>query len=369
MINPHDPVHYLKAPLTRRRLLALGGATALVAVGCGDDKATQTPAPTTTASPTASATASPTATASASPTATASAGFEFTDDRGRTVTLPEKPVRVVAFSGAAAALWNFGIQVVGVFGPQKQADGSNDPSIGSMDLTKMESIGEEWGDIDLEKLKGLNPDLIVSTKLADDFLWYVTEEVNDAVEAMAPTIGIQFVEHPNDQTIKRFEELAVALGADVTAPDVVAQKARYDDAVAAVKGAVAANPGVTTLFLSPTPDLLYFAYEEYHPDVAFYKSIGVEVVTLTGEVDVAWEPVSWEQALKYPADLVMLDRRQGNPTPEEIEGFAPIWKELPAVKAGQVGWWQAEGAYSWGLFATQLENLAATIAGARSDVV
>ena len=43
--------------------------------------------------------------------------WSFTDDRGVTLTSPAVPSRIVAQTSAAAALYDFGVQVVGIYGP------------------------------------------------------------------------------------------------------------------------------------------------------------------------------------------------------------------------------------------------------------
>ncbi|MGW4794900.1 hypothetical protein ACWEPC_21060 [Nonomuraea sp. NPDC004297] len=51
----------------------------------------------------------------------------------------------MAQSGAAAALWDFGVRPVGVFGPHKLKDGGRDPEVGEVDIAAVESIGNVWG--------------------------------------------------------------------------------------------------------------------------------------------------------------------------------------------------------------------------------
>lgn len=83
----------LVAALTRRRLLAGGLALGLLAVlpGYGGD--------------------------ASQPSGAASGLWEFTDDRGVTVSLPKRPVRVVAQTTSAAALWDYGVRPIAIFGP------------------------------------------------------------------------------------------------------------------------------------------------------------------------------------------------------------------------------------------------------------
>ncbi|MGE0228711.1 MAG: hypothetical protein AB7I38_01245 [Dehalococcoidia bacterium] len=120
------------------------------------------------------------------------AGFVFTDARGITVDLPERPVRVVAQVSAAAALWDFGIRPVAVFGPQRNEDGSNGPQVGEVDLSTTTDLGSAWGELDLEALAALKPDLLVSTCYAGaDPLWYVPEDAVPIIESICPSVGIE----------------------------------------------------------------------------------------------------------------------------------------------------------------------------------
>ena len=81
--------------------------------------------------------------------------WSFTDDRGVTVSLPALPQRIVAQVTAAASLWDYGVRPVGIFGPQRRADGTPDPLAGNIDLDAVTSLGEAWGEFDLERLIAL----------------------------------------------------------------------------------------------------------------------------------------------------------------------------------------------------------------------
>ncbi|MCZ9338869.1 ABC transporter substrate-binding protein, partial [Streptomyces sp. TRM76130] len=60
----------------------------------------------------------------------ASGPWSFEDDRGTTVELDEVPTSIVAFTGVAAALHDYGVQVEGVFGPTTTKDGTADVQAG-----------------------------------------------------------------------------------------------------------------------------------------------------------------------------------------------------------------------------------------------
>src|SRR3569833_840989 len=77
--------------------------------------------------------------------AAASGPWEVTDDRGQKASRDQRPSRVVAYVSSAAALWDYGVRPVGVFGPQKTADGGKEIQAGNNDLNAVTSIGNAWG--------------------------------------------------------------------------------------------------------------------------------------------------------------------------------------------------------------------------------
>ena len=236
----------------------------------------------------------------ATPSAGSGSAWSFTDDRGRAVTLDHGPIRIVAQSGAAAALWDLGVHAVGVFGPQRRKDGSVDPQIGDVDLGAVQSVGTTYGEFSVEKLAALRPDLLVSGMYLPPALWYVTDEVKDRVEALVKTVGVSQYRKTAVQVIERYVELGTALGADLRT-------------VAAAKA--------------------------------------------------AFETLSWEQAAKYPADLVLYDARTQSLTLDQLRSH-PTWNALPAVRAGQITPWHAETPFSYTGFVPVLKELTAVIAKA-----
>ncbi len=301
--------------------------------------------------------------------ASAGGAWTFTDDRDITVELPERPERVVAQVTAAAALWDYGIRPVAVIGPQRLADGSPDPMVGEMDLDAVESLGEVWGEFDVELLASFAPDLFVSQSYGPAFpLWYIPDEaVEDTIEAIVPTVGILVQDVPITQPIARFAELAESLGADMDEPDLVADKERFDEAVEELRAAIAEKPNLTVIAFGATPEALYVANPSVAADLVFLRELGLNVVQPENP-DGFWESLSWEQANAYPADLILNDARTQALPPEQLNEI-PTWRELPAVKAGQVTPWNLEPVYSYRGYAPALEDLAAAIRAAREDVV
>ncbi|GAA5055441.1 iron complex transport system substrate-binding protein [Thermocatellispora tengchongensis] len=340
--------------LPRRGFLtgALGGAALLALAACGDGGGggSETGASAGT---------------SASP---AARPLEFTDDRGKKISLPAAPTRVVAQSASAAALWDFGFQVIAVFGPSKRPDGSRDPEVGAVDIAKVESLGNVWGEFNVEKYASLQPELLVTGMYNSGELWYVPEKALSQVETLAPTVGVQLSGRPLTTTIEKYAELAAALGADLDAPAVADAKTRFEAATKELERITAEKKDIKVSVVSASPETLYVTYSPDHPDLTYFKEHGLTLSEpdKPGEGGF-WEPLSWENADKYPADVILYDARTQAMTPEQMRA-KPTWAGLPAVKAGQIYPWHAAERYSYLGYAQVLEELNANLAKARKIV-
>ncbi|MEV0592850.1 ABC transporter substrate-binding protein [Nonomuraea cavernae] len=334
----------------RRRLMAMGVAALIGVAACGGTSAPPAAAPSATAQQSA---------------------WTWTDDRGKNVSTPQRPQRVVAQSGAAAALWDFGVRPVAVFGPHKLKDGGRDPEVGEVDIATVESIGNVWGEFNVEKYASLQPDLLVAGMYQRDTLWYVPEESAAAIDQIAPSVGVQLSGKPLVQIIERYGELAAALGADPRAAPVTEAKARFEAAGAALRTLGAAKPDLKIMVVTGTPESLYVAYLPDHPDLSYFGELGLNMVSPAKPTESEggfWEVLSWENADKYAADVILVDARAQSMKPAEMAA-KPTWAKLPAVKAGQVYPWHAAERYSHLGYAKVMEELKGHLEKARDDVV
>ncbi|MGW7105683.1 ABC transporter substrate-binding protein [Streptomyces xanthophaeus] len=337
------------SPLSRRGLIAAGGALGLVAAlsACGTTQAKGEGGKDTGAA--------------------ASEGWSFKDDLGTDISLKAKPKNVVAYTGTAAALHDYGVQVKGVFGPTKTADGKPDPNAGSMDISKVEILGNVYDEFNVEKYAALQPDLLV-TNTWDGSLWYVPTASKDKIAKLAPAAAIGVGKGVSlDRALERTADLAKALGADLNTQKTADAKARFETAAAKVREATKANPGIKVLVGSGSDALFYVSTPKTSADLKYFETLGVEFVTPEdGALDAGgfYESLSWENAGKYPADLVLLDNRTGTLQQEELKA-RPTWTELPAVKAGQVAPRVTEPIYSYDKCAQILEDLAKAVQNAK----
>ncbi|MFJ4692035.1 ABC transporter substrate-binding protein [Streptomyces sp. NPDC088766] len=338
--------------LTRRGILAAGGALGLGAVlaACGDDDPE-------------SGGSKPTEGAAAK-----SGPWTFEDDRGTTVKLDGIPANIVAFTGVAAALHDYGIQVKGVFGPTRTTDGKADVQAGDMDISKVEILGNVWDEFNVEKYAALAPDVLISTMFDNaGTLWYVPEASKDKVAKLAPSVAVSVYDRQLTAPLERMWELAESLGADMTAAGVTDAKKRFETAATRLRAAAKAKPDIKVMAGSASDQLFYVSGTNLSIDLEYFKALGVNFVEppeSAKAVGGGWyESLSWENVDKYQADIIMMDDRSSTIQPADIT--KPTWKQLPAVKAGQVIARSPEPILSYDKCVPLLETLAEALEKAK----
>lgn len=330
---------------SRRRLLSAGGALALgpLLAACGNDRS------------------------GSAPGAGGGGGqaWSFKDDRGRTVRTDRKPERLVAFVSTAAALYDYGIECTGIFGPSKPVNGEPNPQAGALDLSELTSLGTEFGQFSIEKYATLKPELLISNMFPPPDLWYVPQEGRKKIEALAPTVGISVARTSLLNPLKRTAQLAEALGADLGAQKATDAKARFERAADALRTAAEAKGGLKVMAVTGDAGNLYVAVPDSYSDLNYFKDLGVEFVEgKKSDKWGFWEFLSWENADKYHADLLMVDNRSTAMPPEQLNEKA-TWRGLPAVEAGQTTPWSMEERFSYAGFAPVVERLAAAVEKAK----
>jgi len=326
-IDPSHPFEFLRHEVSRRRLLGTaGGAIAASAVatnGKAQDnaRAAATPAP--------------------------DGGWSFTDDKGVTVTLPKRPERVVVAINAAAWLWDCGFRPLAVFGLNISPSGDLNDTAGNVDSTAVEIVGNASEPIQIEKLILLEPDLIVTlTWFPDDpeDYWSIPVEILPVVEEIAPVVAFSAV-NPADVTLSRVVELATLLGVDPESEALVAAQTAYEEKSSELSTLSASRSEISALFIYiAADDKFTVAMPDDWPDLAFYQSLGLNIVVPDVEPGTFWESLSNEEALKYPSDMIFNYSRSGSYTAEQIQAH-PTLGLHPAVASGQIGFWNNISSY------------------------
>ncbi|WP_370623068.1 ABC transporter substrate-binding protein [Streptomyces tsukubensis] len=299
-----------------------------------------------------------------------SGAWSFKDDRGTTAKKDSVPRNIVAFTGVAAALHDYGVEVTGVFGPTKTKSGKPDVQAGDLDISKVEIIGNEWGQFNIEKYAALQPDVLVSTMFDDKgTLWYVPDESKDKIAKLAPSVGISVYDRKLTQPLQRLLDLAQSLGADVRSTKVTSAKKRFETAAERLREAAKSRPEIKVLVGSASQEIFYVSGTALSADLEYFKSLGVNFIEPPASAKKAsggwFENLSWENVDKYGADIIMMDDRTSAIQPSALDSSKPTWKKLPAVRAHQVIPRSAEPIYSYDKCAPILDDLAEAIEKAK----
>jgi len=189
--------------------------------------------------------------------ATPSGTFDYTDGRGEKVALDTIPTTVVAQSSVAAALWDAGYHVDGIYGEVPDKPLETDRQLGSLDTKDMKVIGKTYGQFDTDAYAQLQPDLLVDYTFDGKGLWYIPGKQSKQVLKLAPSIGVSGTPKSIDEAIAGFVDLAGKLGADTTCNEAVVQgKENYQKALDEIGAAVKDKP-LDVLVTSVTPEDFY----------------------------------------------------------------------------------------------------------------
>lgn len=289
--------------------------------------------------------------------------FDYTDARGTKVALDEVPTTVVAQNSIAAALWDAGYKVDGVYG-ELGDDPASTYQRGNVDLAELTTLGKTWGEFDVDAYAKMEPDLLLDFSFAGE-LWYVPSKLEKQIADRAPVLGLNGQPKDIDEAIELFVDLAGKLGADTTCnEDLLEAKKDYQEALAEVTAQekdlkVLVASGSDTSFWVVNPDAL--------PETGSLEAAGVDLVTAEGaKAGEVFTELSWEQASDFAdADVILMDVRNTDAVKKKMETI-DTWANLPAVKAGQVYEWYAGAPYSYEEYADIWGDLAEQLEGAKA---
>ncbi|HVL51929.1 MAG TPA: ABC transporter substrate-binding protein [Actinomycetota bacterium] len=313
--------------------------------------------------------------AGCNPAGTSSGGsaegaWTYVDGSGRETRLDSVPKRIVAHGNAAAALIPLGVRPVGIY-----ADGPVEQDLGlkGLDLEGIEIVGEEWGVINVEAVAALRPDLIVAE-------WWPLEKAYSGLEEGASAASKQIkdiapiagpAQGPSIlQMIQDYEELASALGADLDSSQVKASRDQFERARSNFQSAIQSKPNLSVLAVSPSEEGLYVAVPEHAAELADFMDWGLDIV-VPEKPDPGfeyWETLSWENAGKYQADLVIVDERS-HPANLDDAKKRPTWRFLKAAQTEAVAIWPAYWVRNYADYSMALDRLTEAISAADENLV
>jgi iron complex transport system substrate-binding protein len=318
----------------RRELLVLSASTAALAA-CSAEPSTTEPDATSAATE-----------------------WTFTSGFDRTTTLDAAPERLVLDAYSAAALWDYGVRPVGIFGYGLEENASP-LALGNVDLTGIEVIGR-GGEFNIEALAALEPDLVIGFGREGTTGWTWWEDgTTEAVTNIAPYLAVKFSGMAVEDVIEEYATLAEALGGDRT--PTAADQTRYTENLAALDAV--AKPELTTIALNGDSSALYVGTSAL-AQLTLLADHGVNLVGPEADADTAWAELSWENVPDYPADVVLA--YVGS---TELFAGAPVYAAMPAVQAGQVVDWDDKQPFSYAAYADWLEQVVAAYSTAQDVTV
>lgn len=269
-----------------------------------------------------------------------------------TVTVPADPERVVVLVNAVLAYLDLGGTPVGVttVDDSTLADLPEEQQAAYRAATDVASAS---GEIDLEKVASLEPDVIVIQTADSQF-----EEIGDELQSIAPTV---FLGQASDWEFR----VAAFAGAGNLLDTMNEQKTRYDELLSTIK-----QDHAEVLESATIVEAYRGAWSE-SGQFAINQSLCAEVARDEGILTFSEpEPMSFEQIGDLASyDLILYPTTsEGEPT----VGIEPLletnaWNLLPAVEAGH-----AQGVYcpwgrSYGFMIQYLEGLDQALATLSRD--
>jgi iron complex transport system substrate-binding protein len=303
------------------------------------------------------------ATASSQGDAAPTAGSEwtYTTGFGRTVTLPSAPKVIVADAYSAASLWPYGVRPAGVFGYGLEKDAAPG-ALGEADVSTMTVVGT-GGDLDVEALAALQPDLIIGYGSSDtkgaSWTWW-EPAVTEKVAKIAPFVGINFADRAVTDVIGEYGGLAKALGGDLDSASVTAAEDEFTAATDTLRTTAAAKSELSAIALNGDTATLWVGGPKL-AQIGLLNELGLKTVGPEGEDNAYWGELSWEKVPDYQADVVLAYTAS-----EKAFASAPVYQKLPAVEAGQVIGWDDKMPFTYAQYAAWLKSVNTSLTAAKA---
>ncbi|RBM10617.1 Fe3+-hydroxamate ABC transporter substrate-binding protein [Prauserella sp. PE36] len=295
--------------------------------------------------------------------ASGSGAWSFTDDTGATVELDARPTTIAGLNDAIASLWNYGITPVGSFGQTGLAD---DVNFKGKDLSKVTELGTTHGEINLEKLANLAPDLILTHAYPVDssgkldpskpLFGFKDLQQQKLVGEIAPIVALA-MKGSAAGVVDRTVEFAKSIG--VTDQKLKGPREDYEAARTRLENA--ATSGLSVMAVAAYQgDGIYIAKAKDDPALRSYTELGVKYPDPGGS-EYFWQQVSWENVADHPVDVVLYSLRAMS---GEDMLKQPTFAATPAAKAGQVFPWEFSS-MDYVAQARTLDNLAENLESSR----
>ncbi len=272
-------------------------------------------APTAEPQPTAEPTSLPEPTATVEPTPEP---IVLTDGLGRTVTLASPAQRIVSLAPS-------NVEILFAVGAGKQVVGRDDFANYPEEAAAIQSIGGSFGDLNLEAITALTPDLVLAAEIN-------TPEQVKSLEDLGLTVF--YLSNPTDLEgmFENLRTVATLTGTQAEAETLIASLTERIAAVDKVLEAAKTTPKVLYELDGTDPAKPWTAGPGTFIDLLITRAKGENVA---GKMEGQWVQMSQEALLVENPDFILLGDANYGTTPEQVAARTG-WDQLQAVKNGNV---------------------------------
>ncbi|WP_022905325.1 ABC transporter substrate-binding protein [Curtobacterium sp. B18] len=270
--------------------------------------------------------------------AAAGGAWSYKDATGTTIKVDHTPKRVVVLNDIAISFIEYGLKPVGTFGQLTMA---KDARFDDLDTDGITQLGAAYGDIDLEQLAALKPDLVVTSVYPTDEqgtldttqpgYGFKDKEQQKQVEAIAPVAQVKWGGKGED-VIETIAKLAESLGAKESTVDKAED--RFETAADDLEK-VAKDSDLSVVSMYADGDGAYVTRPTDEPTLQMYTSFGVDFVNPKPK-GFYWGIYSWENAGQISGDVILLSQQGYQVADLEKQ---PTFADNAALEAGQVHSW------------------------------
>jgi iron complex transport system substrate-binding protein len=248
----------------------------------------------------------------------ASKAWSYQDATGATVKVDHTPKRVVVLNDIALSFIEYGLDTDGIT-----------------------QLGTAYGDIDLEQLAALKPDLVVTSVYPTDAkgtldtkqpgYGFKDKAQEKQIKAIAPVAEVKWGGKGED-VIEEIAKLSESLGAKESTVD--AAEKRFDTAADELEK-VSKEKDLSVVSMYADGDGAYVTRPTDEPSLQMYASYGVDFVNPKPE-GFYWGIYSWENAGQITGDVLLLSQQGYQVADLEKQ---PTFADNAALEAGQVHSW------------------------------
>lgn len=222
------------------------------------------------------------------------------------------------------------------------------------------------GNVILEDLVLADPDIILTLTFDPTDpagTASIIPDVATQVEEIAPVLVVTDMDSTGLQ-LQRLVDLAEALGADLSNPEIVAARTAFEEKEAEFQQAATDQAAISSLFANFSSEAFYCAGPNGVAELQYLQDLGLNFANAdSSEASSFWETLSLEEAIKYPSDVVFSDVYSTYLTTEDLQE-QPTYAAMPAVEAGQVGLWERDFPVNYVGVSRFLETILVTLRSA-----